>query len=59
MGHPPYEVQEEKDLVVEYIVPELYESDNLVIATLLGADGSVLLEITQRRIVPFGYQRSD
>lgn len=39
--------------------PEVHETDNPVIGTLYGPDGSVLIELRERRTVRFGYQRGD
>lgn len=38
------------------VEPELTETENPVVATLLGPDGKPLRQMTERRTVPFGYQ---
>jgi hypothetical protein len=37
--------------------PDVVETDNPVVAVFLGADGVPLIELRERRTVPFGYQR--
>lgn len=39
--------------------PDVTETDNPVIATLYGPDGDVLIELHERRTVPFGFQRGE
>jgi hypothetical protein len=67
-GHPPhtralrpvvhpYELPEPEETGWAPIEPEVFEQDNPVVATLYGPDGEALLEIHERRIVVFGYQK--
>lgn len=46
------------EMVYEFqpIVPEVWESDNPVVATLLGPDGEVLCEFTERPVRQVGFR---
>jgi hypothetical protein len=39
--------------------PEVTETENPVVAQLVGVDDSVLVEVRERRVVPFGYRVDD
>lgn len=38
--------------------PDVVEVDNPIVATLLGPDGTPLVQIRQRRTVPFGFAKA-
>ena len=42
---------------IEYPRPDLIETENPVVAELLGPDGAPIRQWRERRTIPFGFQR--
>jgi hypothetical protein len=53
----PYENPDDDDIEIEQLELTVYETDNPVIAVFLDVDGDPIVELHERPIVPFGYQK--